>query len=198
MSSKFVNATLTLHQRIENWEQLIDEVNDGIYENEKTHLINISLIQLLAWKIKQVLYGLQQDENGNPIIIKYLLDEYDLAFEKMMHILSQIPNEKIMDLLLKDIERKLMKYEKRVTIVHKTEFEVNLDTLQVRDSIEYLLQRLSDKIDTNSFSQRAIEADRVLKKNYTQNPKKFDSFTISFRERMYKPKEQWWWYMEAT
>lgn len=183
-----------LHMQMETFNTLVTGVSEGNYETK--HSIKVSLAQIDSWDLENILNGLRDFVETEPEQIKALINNYDGIDVRLTKSLQKLSLEQLIDFWIKDLDKKLRRYEQRVEFVDQAEYEVNLDTLMVRDGIDFLLHQLSGLIDITSYQQRVIIADRVFKQNYNRNPENLDSFTIKHRERTFKPETLWWWYMD--
>lgn len=114
---------------------------------------------------------------------------------RLFDIEQGMSSEEIVQSAVNATKEKAEHYERYVRYFQNNESAEDIDMLQVRDSIEWLLKYLSGKVSINLFREQVDGADQQLRTEYQANPARLDCFTAEVREKLLIPRTHWWWYL---
>jgi len=114
---------------------------------------------------------------------------------RLIEIEQGIPGEEIVQSVVNTTKGDVEQYERYMRYFQNNESAENLDMLQIRDSIEWLLQYLSGKASLDLFREQVDRTDQQLRTEYQANPARLDCFTAEFRDKLLIPRTHWWWYL---
>ncbi len=114
---------------------------------------------------------------------------------RLFEIEQGMSSEEIVQSVVNVTKQEVEQYERNMRYFQNHDSEENVNMLQVRDSIEWLLKYLSGKASIDLFREQVDRTDQQLRTEYQANSAKLDCFTAEVREKLLIPRTHWWWYL---
>jgi hypothetical protein len=198
LGDKIVNNNIEqlltyLHQRIQSYYACLTAIQEG-KENIRGRS-NIPGVHVISLQLDDTIQEMKTlGAEALPEFASLQNEKKDLD-RRLFEIEQGMPGEKIVQSVVNATKGKVEQYEHYMRYFQNHDPEENINMLQIRDSIEWLLQYLSGKASFDLFREQVDRTDQQLRTEYQANPAILDCFTAELREKLLIPRTHWWWHL---